>query len=702
MSDEISYVDFELAIEKAGDEFLVRAETADGRAKTRFANPFEPSLLTHVEDILKIASLRSRSASTMRSSSSPEVREMKQFGATLFNQAMSGAVREFYDDCLDAARAANKGVRVRLSLDSSVEALPWEFMYSPAQDQFLALNPNSPIVRYIDGATQPAPLRSDHPLQVLVVIANPANQAPLETSDEKDLITRTLAPLVAKGTVEVTFIEGKNSWDRLCKQLKRDETHILHFIGHGAFDTTNNEGVLVMVNNEGDAEFIDSERLRYLVQGTTRLRLVVLNSCLGAEGADAQPFSSVAAGMVRSGIPAVIAMQFEISDVAARKIAESFYESLTLNKPVDAALTDARRTIFFSNRDSLEWATPILYMQVPDGQLFEFVIKETTLSPDSAPPTIRGAPGMTAVLLRMDTGTEFPLKHDLIRIGRGADNDINLPDLTVSRRHANLTRTGSSYMIQDVGGSSGTRVNGAQLHDARQLQSNDVVRVGTVELRFVSLVAKESHREQKTDSPAVSEPVAAQPPAEEALVRHPAVIQAAPQPSRGRLRGWFDQVNNMFAAPLPASRAAVGPAGQQRESQPPATDFESRLYKLDHSDIKAMAENVRQYFLSNGFESQMLQQNETWIVQGRKTGWLKWMKEAGTVIMNPEGDSLRVLIGGGGWLERGATWATTLYLKPEWVNNAFGIDQQKQLLQTLWQIAEGFITHHGGKRLDTA
>jgi len=154
--------------------------------------------------------------------------------------------------------------------------------------------------------------------------------------------------------------------------LLPNRTHILHFIGHGTFDEKNDEGVLIMADEEGQTELVDSERLRVLVQGRSRLALIVLNSCLGTQGGDAQPFSSVAAGLVKSGIPAVIAMQFEISDEAAREISGTFYTSLSLNMPVDAALTEARRSIFLSNRNSLEWATPILYMQVPDGQLFEF------------------------------------------------------------------------------------------------------------------------------------------------------------------------------------------------------------------------------------------------------------------------------------------------------------------------------------------
>ena len=239
-----------------------------------------------------------------------------------------------------------------------------------------------------------------------------------------------------------------------------------------------------------------------LVQGKTRLRLVVLNSCLGTEGDDARPFSSVAAGMVRSGIPAVIAMQFEISDDAARAIAETFYTSLTLNMPVDAALTEARREIFLSDRNSLEWATPILYMQVPDGQLFQFT-PGITGEEDTGPQTVRGKIPAIAMLVRSDNGKETMLSLESIKIGRGANNDINVPDLSVSRKHAILTLAGSTYTIKDVPGSSGTQVNGVQVTQ-RALKNNDVVRLGSVEFRFLSLVAEDSqtgpptHRSEST------------------------------------------------------------------------------------------------------------------------------------------------------------------------------------------------------------
>jgi|SRR5215510_6110426 len=690
MADEISYLDFEMTVEKSSaDKYVIRAEFGDQNAQATFVNPFNEDKREIINSTLTAAALR-RTAKT-RLSNVPEVNRMKEFGGVLFDSLINGPLDDFYTKCRSLAEQECKGIRWRLSLDPTLEDLPWEFL--SYRDRFLALDPRNPIVRYIKPDTWIAPLESEHPLRLLLVIAHPQDQVPLNTTEEKDRILGALKPLIDKKQIQVNIIEGPNTWEQLINKLLRDDTHILHFIGHGSFDKVSREGVLMMEDIDGNSMSVDSERLSVLMQGKSRLRLIVLNSCLGSVGDAVQPFSSVAAGMVRSGIPAVIAMQFEITDDAAREIAETFYTALALNRPVDAALTEARRKIYLTHENSLEWATPILYMQVPDGQLFQFTIKETTLSPDSAPPTVRGTLPVSAMLVRADNGEDFPLGLDLIRIGRGPDNDIHLPDPTVSRKHAILTRTGSTYMIQDVEGSSGTRVNGLAV-TARQLKTDDVVRLGSVDLKFITLTATKSRQDRTTQAPA-AEPVHAGPTDATGIVRTPVTV---PAEEGGGIRAWYNKMNNMFAAPVPGSIAAEPPRAP--EPEPPArTDFETRVYEIQTVDVKQMAESIRQYFLSNGFESQTIQQNATWIVQGRKTGWLKWMKQAGTVIIDPSENQVRVLTGGGGWLERGAAWATSLYLKPDWVNNALGMDEQKQLLKTLWELAESFLTAHGGKRI---
>jgi multiple sugar transport system substrate-binding protein len=112
------------------------------------------------------------------------------------------------------------------------------------------------------------------------------------------------------------------------------------------------------------------------------LRLVFLNSCEGARGSENDAFSSTAATLVRRGVPAVVAMQYEITDSAAIEFSRDFYEALADNLPVDAAVTEARAAV--SMDSMLEWRTPVLYMHSPDGRVFDVL----TSSPRAHPPPV--------------------------------------------------------------------------------------------------------------------------------------------------------------------------------------------------------------------------------------------------------------------------------------------------------------------------
>ena len=351
MSDQFAYVDLELIVQKAGkNEFHVRAKSDTGEGEVTVAiNP----------------ELKEALHSFGGESSAPVAKQMRQWGADLFDQAIRGDVLYTYQKCRDQAKMqGKKGVRWRLTLDHAAEELPWDFLRS--ERNFLAVDPSNPVVRYIKCATCER-VSVEHPLQLLVVIASPKDYEPLDATAEKERIQTSLEPALTRGQVNISYIEGEDTWGRLQDKLLQEKIHMLHFIGHGNFDEDSSQ--LVMEDECGNSDLRESEDLAVLALDRP-LQLVVLNSCFGAKRDDTQKFSSVAASMVRSGVPAVIAMRTEISDDAARAIAQTFYTALALNMPVDAALTEARRKIFRS--DSLEWATPILYMQVPDGQLFRF------------------------------------------------------------------------------------------------------------------------------------------------------------------------------------------------------------------------------------------------------------------------------------------------------------------------------------------
>ncbi|HEY5837510.1 MAG TPA: CHAT domain-containing protein [Pyrinomonadaceae bacterium] len=511
MSAAIDHLDFELNVSRVeGNQYLVRAKCGKESAKTTFTNPFSEDKKNLIKAEIK-ANLRS--SRKVRSISGPsEVKQLKTWGTQLFEQTITGDVAKLYDKFKAQADQADRGIRWRLALDTSVDDLPWEFLCR--EGEFLALNPFSPVVRYMPRKARLTPLKeSDQPLRLLVVIASPCDEVPLDTGAERDRITRAFESLVAQGVVEIDFIEGAETWRQLYEAVTDQDTHILHFIGHGAYDEETQEGVLVMEDAGRNAEKIRSEAFRVLMQGKSRLRLVVLNSCLGTRGDDSTPFSSVAAGLIQAGVPAVIAMQAEISDDAAHEIADTFYKALARNMPVDAALTEARRKIFLFDLQSLEWATPILYMQVPDGQLFQF--KERVGLPAAAPPrpvklgpeTIQGA---VAILVRSDNGSEISLSGKSFRIGRGEGNNINVDEQSVSRKHTLLTQVGSTYVIENFG-RGGTLVNDKPISGPVTLKHNDVIGVGEARFKFSSLAdlvaevskpkPESARRDQTTASP---------------------------------------------------------------------------------------------------------------------------------------------------------------------------------------------------------
>ncbi len=155
----------------------------------------------------------------------------------------------------------------------------------------------------------------------------------------------------------------------LQRQLRRQPYHVFHFIGHGGFDQQSQSGVLLLEDERGLSRLISGHHLGTLLHNHAALRLALLNACEGARTAMNDPFACVAQQLVQQGLPAVIAMQFEITDPAAITLAQEFYAALADGYPVDAALTEARVALFTQGND-IEWGTPVLYLRAQDGLLF--------------------------------------------------------------------------------------------------------------------------------------------------------------------------------------------------------------------------------------------------------------------------------------------------------------------------------------------
>jgi len=77
-----------------------------------------------------------------------------------------------------------------------------------------------------------------------------------------------------------------------------------------------------------------------------------------------------------------------------------------------------------------------------------------------------------------NTGKVYPLEAPEIIIGRDANNGVAINDAEVSRKHAKLSLHGSAYVIQDLGSTNGSFVNGQRVTGTQVLNPGDTVSFG--------------------------------------------------------------------------------------------------------------------------------------------------------------------------------------------------------------------------------
>jgi pSer/pThr/pTyr-binding forkhead associated (FHA) protein len=93
--------------------------------------------------------------------------------------------------------------------------------------------------------------------------------------------------------------------------------------------------------------------------------------------------------------------------------------------------------------------------------------------------------GVLVVTRGSNAGTRYLLGDFVTRAGRHPESDIFLDDITVSRRHVEITRAeGGTFLIRDVGSLNGTYVNRERIDEAR-LAPGDEVQIGKFKLVYL-------------------------------------------------------------------------------------------------------------------------------------------------------------------------------------------------------------------------
>lgn len=314
----------------------------------------------------------------------------RQFGQILFQAFFTGQIGELFRDSVRQVRnTPNTGLRIKLRADApELSELPWEFLHD--RRDFVCLSNVTPIVRYLPMAEPSPPLGVSGPLRILGMIASPQDLEELDVAKEQKIIERafTYMRTQEKRDVSITWVSDQ-TYEALDKALSPNgggPYHVFHFIGHGR------KGELFLATNERRSRVdpITGIDLGRLLRDHRTMRLAVLNACYGARGTGTDPFSSVAASIVRQGLPAVVSMQHEVSDDGAIEFAKAFYSRVASGLPIDAAVSDARKGMS-RLPFALEWATPVLHMRSPDGRLFEMQTEILAVSDVTKPVTKKKA-----------------------------------------------------------------------------------------------------------------------------------------------------------------------------------------------------------------------------------------------------------------------------------------------------------------------
>jgi CHAT domain len=151
-------------------------------------------------------------------------------------------------------------------------------------------------------------------------------------------------------------------------EIKSFQPSVVHFICHG--DDGHIDLVSADASGKQEPDKRDAQRCLDLLRGEAGSYppIVVLSACYSASQSDpvsARVDAPLAAALVEGGVPIVVGMGGQVSDLACRLFARRFYEALLKKQPVTDATAEGRRAGMKHGSDpyrSVDWALPMLFL----------------------------------------------------------------------------------------------------------------------------------------------------------------------------------------------------------------------------------------------------------------------------------------------------------------------------------------------------
>lgn len=277
---------------------------------------------------------------------------LQAFGQALYRKIFTGEVQKVWRSYKESGSFLILCLRIHPDA-AGLEALPWETLFDG--ESFLAADVNGAVTRLpldidIPAALPPIP----RPLRMLAFVSSPLDLpdlSRLRIEDEQEILLRAINDPAGEGRLSADF-EDEGKLEILENSLEAGY-HILHFTGHGIGPEQGGGLLLEGVQGKMLPVAVD-DIVKSIGKGQKTLRLAVISGCQTARTLHAGTFRDLGRELLRNRIPAVIAMQFSITDDAGLKFAEVFYPRLASGRTLEESLHAARRALLNSEHYHLK------------------------------------------------------------------------------------------------------------------------------------------------------------------------------------------------------------------------------------------------------------------------------------------------------------------------------------------------------------
>ena len=295
----------------------------------------------------------------------------EQLAAQLF---ASPGVRSFLDQALAVAASQQTSLHLRLFISADapdLHSLRWETLRLPGSAAPLAAGEWLRFSRYLDSAGwRPARTVERDALRALVAVASPdvgsTTLAEVRTEDELRAARAGLGDIPS----EALAGRGQVTLANLLARL-RDGCDILYLVAHGML--VDGEPQILLEREDGGRAWTSGRELAARIGELAQPPgLVLLVSCQSAgSGGESTHDGGALAGLgprlAAAGVPAVVAMQGNLTMATAAAFMPVFLRELRRDGQVDRAMAVARGAV----RERPDWWMPVLYTRLEDGRVFD-------------------------------------------------------------------------------------------------------------------------------------------------------------------------------------------------------------------------------------------------------------------------------------------------------------------------------------------